>query len=86
MTDEVSHALSLHPSILHIYLYGIEAHVCVLQTALDLLRQGYTVYLIADAISSQTQADREYALQVRARGRVGPCDVMRCGVTRYDVM
>jgi nicotinamidase-related amidase len=46
-----------------IILFGIEAHVCVQQTALDLLEQGKIVHIIVDAVSSQVAYDREIALQ-----------------------
>lgn len=48
---------------------GIEAHVCVLQTTLDLLEAGYEVHLMADGISSSRLTDRQVALQVRRRAR-----------------
>ena len=38
----------------HVILTGIECHVCVYQTALDLIQNGYTVHLVADAVSSRT--------------------------------
>ncbi len=44
-------------------LVGIEAHVCVYQTALDLLEQGIEVFVIADAVSSRTVENKELALQ-----------------------
>lgn len=46
-----------------ILLCGIEAHVCVLQTALDLLENGYQVYIVADAIASRLSENREIALR-----------------------
>lgn len=38
----------------HIVLTGIECHICVYQTALDLMQNGYTVHLVTDAVSSRT--------------------------------
>lgn len=42
---------------------GTEAHVCVLQSALGLLRDGYDVFLVADAVSSRSPRDAELALE-----------------------
>jgi nicotinamidase-related amidase len=42
---------------------GIEAHVCVLQTAADLLNQGYEVFIAADAISSRASSSVSLALE-----------------------
>lgn len=50
-----------------VMLVGIEAHVCILQTSLDLLQAGLEVHLIVDGISSQRQADRAVALQRMAQ-------------------
>ena len=50
-------------SIKHITLTGIEAHVCVAQTALELLQLGYTVQIAADAVSSRHPIDRDFALR-----------------------
>jgi nicotinamidase-related amidase len=41
---------------------GIEAHVCVLQTAADLLDQGYEVFIAADAVSSRAPSSVALAL------------------------
>ena len=46
-----------------VLLCGIESHVCVQQTALDLLAHGFRVYIAADAVGSRRAADREWALQ-----------------------
>jgi nicotinamidase-related amidase len=45
-----------------VVVMGIEAHVCVLQTALELLSEGREVYVIADAVSSRNPEDTRYAL------------------------
>lgn len=47
----------------HVVLTGIECHICVYQTALDLMRSGYTVHLVADAVSSRTSENREVGIQ-----------------------
>ncbi len=46
---------------------GIEAHVCVAQTVLDLLHAGYQVHVPHDAVSSRRTADRRSALHRLAR-------------------
>jgi hypothetical protein len=51
----------------HIVLSGTEAHVCVLQTAIDLREAGFQVVLVADCVGSRRPIDRDYALK-RAAG------------------
>jgi len=41
---------------------GTEAHVCVFQTAIDLLASGRQVYVVADAVGSRSPASAETAL------------------------
>jgi nicotinamidase-related amidase len=43
-------------------LVGVEAHVAVLQTALELMEEGKEVYVVADAVSSRHDRDRDLAL------------------------
>ncbi len=45
-----------------IILVGIESHVCVQQTALDLVSRDYDVYVCADAVGSRGRLDHECAL------------------------
>lgn len=52
-----------------VFLAGIETHVCILQTASDLLAQGYDVSVVADAVSSRTELNWQIGLELaRARG------------------
>ncbi|MCA8991421.1 MAG: isochorismatase family protein [Planctomycetaceae bacterium] len=46
-----------------IVLIGIEAHVCVLQTALDLISRGFQVYVVTDATTSRAEANKQQALK-----------------------
>src|SRR5947209_112323 len=46
-----------------VLLAGMETHVCVLQTALDLLDSGLTVFVAADAVAARSAADHELALR-----------------------
>ena len=41
---------------------GIEAHVCVLQTAIDLEAQGFEAFVVADAIGSRSKVSRKLAM------------------------
>jgi nicotinamidase-related amidase len=45
-----------------VLLCGIEAHVCIYQTAVDLLRKGFSVEIIADAVSSRTLENKQIAI------------------------
>lgn len=49
--------------IRHLTLAGIESHVCVAQTALDLLEMGVSVQIPADAVASRNDEDRKFALR-----------------------
>ena len=42
---------------------GIETHVCVQQTVLDLLAEGFQVYVAADAVGARGTTDHDVALQ-----------------------
>lgn len=46
-----------------VVLVGIEAHVCILQTAQDLLAEGYEVHLVVDAVASRHEVDQTIALR-----------------------
>ncbi len=45
-----------------IVLCGTETHVCVLQTALDLVTAGYQVFVVAQACGSRRDSDKQLAL------------------------
>ena len=46
-----------------IIMVGQETHVCILQTALELIQQGYQVHIIEDAVCSRKAEHKFYALQ-----------------------
>ncbi|MEE4295476.1 MAG: hydrolase [Wenzhouxiangella sp.] len=53
-----------------IVLCGIEAHVCVWQTAAALIRSGYEVHLACDAVSSRSAFNREIAFRRMAQAGI----------------
>lgn len=46
-----------------VVIIGIEAHVCVLQTAMELLQLEHEPFVVADAVSSRAPEDKQAALQ-----------------------
>lgn len=50
-----------------IVILGTEAHVCVLQSVLDLLRLGYQVFVVAEAVGSRTAENKQLALNRMAQ-------------------
>jgi len=61
--DEIVGRLQELPQVKQLLLTGLETHVCILQTTLDMIEQGYEVHIIADACSSLRPGDRSVALQ-----------------------
>lgn len=52
-------------------LIGIEAHICVCQTALEGLRRGFEVHVVSDAVGSRTTANKHIGLdRIRQAGGV----------------
>jgi nicotinamidase-related amidase len=52
-------------------LCGMEAHICVMQTALGALREGYLVHVASDAVSSRTELNWRIGLErMRAAGAI----------------
>lgn len=55
--------LDLNINKKQVILFGIETHICVLQTAFDLLNMGYEVFLVKEACGSRNEEDKESALR-----------------------
>lgn len=60
---------------------GIEAHVCVLQTALQMADAGVQTFIVADATGSRTDASRDAAL---ARARAAGIDVVTTEMVVFE--
>ena len=46
-----------------ILVCGVEAHICVLQSIIDLLGEGFRVFIVADCVGSRLVYNRDYAIQ-----------------------
>ncbi|XP_070598937.1 isochorismatase domain-containing protein 1 [Erythrolamprus reginae] len=64
---EVEAAIAEMPGIRSVVLFGVETHVCIQQTALELIGRGLEVHIVADATSSRSMMDRMFALERLAR-------------------
>ncbi len=47
----------------HVIVCGIESHVCVLQTVIDLKNSGYHPIVVVDCVSSRKESDKQIALE-----------------------
>lgn len=56
------HRLSAHKRN-QVILIGIETHVCVLQTAMELNAAGFEVFVVVDAVGSRSELDYKYGLK-----------------------
>jgi len=48
----------------NLIIFGIEAHVCVQQTALDAIAKGLNVFVLADAVESRRDGDKAAAIEL----------------------
>ena len=46
-----------------ILVCGVEAHICVLQSIMDLVREGFRVFIVADCVGSRASYNRAFAIQ-----------------------
>ena len=75
--DEQFNAMLKELARNQILLCGIETHVCIYQTAADLLRQDFNVNVIADAVSSRAPENKQIALnRLAAEGANISCTEM----------
>ena len=65
-------AASGRPTVL---VVGIETHVCILNTVLDLLAQGLRVFIAVDAISCRSPIDHDVAIRRMEQAGAIPCTV-----------
>ena len=64
MVPELRFALSSSsPHPYQVAIVGIETHICVTQTALDLIAEGHKVYVLADGVSSCNEGEVGVALK-----------------------
>ena len=57
-----------------VVLTGMEAHVCILQTALRLMQEGFQPFVVADAVCSRQRESYETALERLRQAGVVVCD------------
>jgi len=69
-----------------IILAGIESHVCILQTTIDLLERNYVPIVIVDCISSRNPDDKKIAIhRMRKEGAIiSTCESMLFELCRYS--
>lgn len=62
-SEEVQKSVAFH-NRQNVILIGIETHICVYQTATDLINSGYNVYVVSDAVSSRTSDNKALGIRM----------------------
>ncbi|XP_063704785.1 isochorismatase domain-containing protein 2 [Culicoides brevitarsis] len=62
-TPEVQSKMKELGDLESVVLFGLEAHICLEQTAMDLLKEGFAVHVVADCSVSRSAEDRALALE-----------------------
>lgn len=66
-----------------IILLGMETHICVFQTARDLVDAGFAVHVMADGVASRTAANREIGLDLM---RSAGCVISSTETALFDML
>ena len=66
-----------------VLLCGMESHICVMQTALGALREGYVVHVASDAVSSRTEWNWKVGLD---RMRAARCVISSTEMMIYELL
>ena len=66
-----------------IIICGIEAHICVLQTALDFMEKGYKVRVVEDCVRSRSNNDKKMAVR---RMRSEGMDITTCETILFEIL
>ncbi len=66
-----------------IIIFGIETHICVLQTAFDLINAGYEVFVLKDASGSRSEYNKESALN---RLKQAGCQIITLEMLLFELL
>lgn len=75
--------LQIPKEIKNIILCGMEAHICILQSVIDLQEAGYQTIMVADCISSRQREDKAYAF---VRGEKEGAIITTAEAILYEMM
>ena len=82
LVPEVEELLdSVDPEV--VVLCGLETHICVQNTALDLLQRGVNVHVLADGVGSQSLSDRKVAIE---RMRTAGAEITTSQAALYELI
>jgi len=67
----------------NILIVGIEAHVCVYQTAVDLVNLNYNVQVVADAVDSRTNRNKRIGLE---KSKAAGADITSTEIALFELL